>query len=67
MVFETDLTTENSQQSTTETQPEHLNDLLHDAPDNYFTKQLNLPEIDLPPDIYHTTPIKNQVKKNFLR
>ena len=54
-VCEADLTTENLQQLSLETQPEDLYELLHDAPDNYFPQQPNNPEIDSNSEIQHTT------------
>ena len=63
-VFDTQLTTQISQQSTPETQPEDLYELLHYAPDNYFTKQPTQPKIDSNSKIHHAT--KNRVTvKNF--
>ena len=52
---ETDLTTENPQVLTLETQPENLYELLHDAPDNYFPQEPAHPEIDSNSVIQHTT------------
>ena len=54
-VCETELTTRNSQQSTTETQPEDLYALLHDAPDNYFPQKQPQPELESNSVIQHTT------------
>ena len=51
----TELTTENSQQSTLETQPEDLYELLHDAPDNYFPQEPKHPETDSNSEIQPTT------------
>ena len=52
---EADSITENLQPLTLETQPEDLNELLHDAPDNYFPQQSNSPETDPNSEIQHTT------------
>ena len=41
---EIELTTETSQHSTPETQPENLYELLHDAPDNCFQQQPTHPK-----------------------
>ena len=61
-VYEADLTTENLQQPTLETQTEDLYELLHDAPDNYFPQQTNNPEIVSNSETQHTkkhhVPIK---------
>ena len=54
-VCEVDLTTENLQQLTLETQPEDLQEFLQDAPDKYFPQQPNNPETDSNSEIQHTT------------
>ena len=55
VVCETELTTQISQQSTLETQPDDLYELLHNAPDNYFLQQTNNPETESNSEIQHTT------------
>ena len=54
-VCETQLTTQNSQQSRLETQHDDLYKLLHNAPDNYFLQQTNNPETESNSEIQHTT------------
>ena len=54
-VCETELTAENSQRSTLETQPDDLYELLHDAPDNYFPQEPKHPETDSNSEIQPTT------------
>ena len=60
-ICETKSTTQNSQQSTLETQPEDLYELLHDVPDNYFPQEPTHPETDSNSVIQHTT--KHHVTK----
>ena len=59
--FDTDSTTQNSQQSTLVTPLEELYELFQDAPDIYLTKQPTHPKTDSNSDIHHKTPIKNHV------
>ena len=61
LTFDTNSTTQYSQQSTLETSPEELYELFQDAPDNYFTKQPTHPETDPNLEIHHESPIKNHV------
>ena len=65
IVCETDLTKENPQQLTLETQSEDLYELLHDAPDNYFPQESTHPRIDSTSEIHHTSKIRHN--KNFLQ
>ena len=60
-VVHTELTTQISQQTLTDTQPEELYKLLHDAPDNYFTRLPTHPELEPNTEINHDSPVRNHV------